>query len=172
MDLSKSKWLTFGRGFDAGLFVACVLLQARRERVSPHSDGNPPFEVPSPSFCTPHVVLSLSVFSVHLAILSVSPAPPHLLQLQRGPQTPSLSSCSSPSCFCTQPDHTCHLHRTQGPGSFAEEGAFIHRSARPSEPLIPSSLHPVTKEWLGQRGYRAAVVRGSFSSSARQNQHR
>lgn len=79
---------------------------------------------------------------------------------------------SSPSCFCTQADHTCHLHRPRGLGSFAEEGAFIHRSARPSEPLIPSSLHPVTKEWLGQRGYRAAVVRASVSSSARQNQHR
>lgn len=51
-------------------------------------------------------------------------------------------------------------------------GAFIHRSAHPSEPLIPSSLDPVTKEWLGQRGYRRAVVMGSFSSSARHNQHR
>lgn len=30
-------------------------------------------------------------------------------------------------------------------------GAFIHPSPRPSEPLIPSSLHAVTEEWPVQR---------------------
>lgn len=139
--LSKRKWLTFVRDFDAGLFVACVLLEARQEPVSPHSDRNPPFEVPSP----PRVVPSLLRLSVHLAILSVSPAPPHLLQLQPGPQTPSLSSSSSPSCFCTQPDHTCHLHRTRGLGSFAEGGGGFHPSLgspfRASHPLIPAPCH-------------------------------
>lgn len=74
-------------------------------------------------------------------VLSVGPAPPCLRQLQWGPQTPSLSSSSS-----TWPDHTCHLHGRQGPGMSAT-GAFIHSSPCPSEPLIPSSLHPVTEEW-------------------------
>lgn len=30
-------------------------------------------------------------------------------------------------------------------------GAFIHSSPCPSEPLIPSSLHPVTEEWPVRR---------------------
>lgn len=69
-----------------------------------------------------------------------------------------------------------HLPPAQDTGPWVlclpRRGPFIRRSARPSEPLIPSSLHPVTKEWLGQRGYRAPVVRGSVSSRARQNQRR
>lgn len=61
----------------------------------------------------------------------------------RGPQTPSLSSSYSPSRFCTRPDHTCHLHRTRGPGTLAA-GAFIHPITSPfraSHPLIPAPCH-------------------------------
>lgn len=141
--MGKSKWFTFVRDFDAGLFVAPVLLEARREGVSPHPERNPLFEVPSPSFALPRAVLSFLPLSVHLAILSVSPAPPHLLQLQRGPQTPSLSSSSSPSCFCTQPDHTCHLHRTQGLGSSACRGEGLSSVARLALQSL-SSPHPCT----------------------------
>lgn len=67
--------------------------------------------------CSPYAVLPFLRLSVCLTVLSVSPAALRLLQLQRGPQTPSLSSSSSPSRVRTRPDHTCHLHRTQGPGT-------------------------------------------------------
>lgn len=123
-----------------------------------------------------HLRLSLALFfsfrrlPVHLAILSVSPLRlPIPLQLQRGPQTPSLSSSSSPSCFCTQADHTWHLHRDHR----AEEGGGFHPSVarlalqRASHPLIPAPLS--LKNGRGGGGYRAAVVSGggSVSSSAR-----
>lgn len=117
--------------------------------------------------CAPCTVLSLPP-SFRPSVLSVSPAPPCLLQLQRGPQTPSLSPpppppppSSSPSRFCTRPDHTCHLHRTQGPRDLSLGGL-------PSIPHLAlqslSSPHPqpVTEEWPVQRARaardRAAVV--------------
>lgn len=60
--MSKSKWLTFVLDFDAGLFVASVLLEARQERVSPHSGHNPLFEVPSLSFALLMLFFPSSVF--------------------------------------------------------------------------------------------------------------
>jgi len=63
-----------------------------------------------------------SIFpSVRPSYLS-TPLLPAYCSCDEGPQTPSLSSSSSPSRFCSRPDHTCHLHRTQGPGTFAAMG--------------------------------------------------
>lgn len=90
--------------------------------------------------CAPCAVLPFLRLSVCLTVSSVSPAPPRPLQLQRGPQTPSLSSSSSPSRFCTRPDHTCHLHRTQGPGTLAAGLSSIPYLALQSL----SSPHPGT----------------------------
>ncbi|KAK5912938.1 hypothetical protein CesoFtcFv8_002766 [Champsocephalus esox] len=117
-----------------------------------------------------------SIFpSVRPSYLS-APLLPARCSCDEGPQTPSLSSSSSPSRFCCRPDHTCHLHRTQGPRDLRRYGAFIHPSPRPSEPLIPSSRPPVTEEWPVQRAEwdtgAAVVVRKCVSSRARGNQRR
>lgn len=57
-----------------------------------------------------------------------------------------------------------HLPPAQDTGPWVlclpRRGPFIRRSARPSEPLIPSSLHPVTKEWLGAEGTQSACCEG------------
>lgn len=115
--------------------------------------------------------------SACLNVISVSLAPPRLLQLQPGLQTPSLSSSSSLWRFCTWPHHTCHLHRRQNPGTWAA-GAFIHSSPRPSRashPLIPAPCHwgMAGAEGRGRVGHRAPVVKKkNVLSGARGNQCR
>ena len=108
------------RDFDARLSCAIRLSCSPSIPTSSMPDKNVSLCTRGPILCLKsHLHLFFFFFflvpalSFPSSVLSVSPAPPRLLQLQRGPQTPSLSSSSSPSRPCTRPDHTCHLHRTQ-----------------------------------------------------------
>lgn len=143
--MGKSKWFTFVRDFDAGLFVASVLLEARQEGVSPHPERNPLFEVPSPSFALLVLFFPSSVF------LSIWPS------YLSAPHLPISCSCSEghrhlhcpplPHPHASAPNQitpaTCTGHRTLGPLP-AEERAFhpsLGSPFRASHPLIPAPCH-------------------------------
>lgn len=168
--------------FDAGLFVPSILplrslcpllLHARQECVSLHPGPNPLFEVPSPSFALLLLSVPSSVFlSVWPSYLSAAllPASCSCSEGHRHLHCPPLPR---PHASAPGPDHTCHLHRTQG----LSHGGFhpsLTSPFRASHPLIPARCHwgMAGAEGQARAGHRAAVVRMCVLSRARGNQRR
>lgn len=115
-----------------------ILLCARQESVSQHLGPNPLFEVPSSSFALLMLAYPSPVFlPIWPSYLSAGLLPA-CCSCNQGHRYLHCPPLPWPPASAARPDHTCHLHMTQSPGTLAT-GAFIHLALQGL-----SSPHPCT----------------------------
>lgn len=150
--------MDFGDGvflcYPTFLLTPPLLFSARQECISLHPEPNPLFEVASSSLRSPSrpCLSSLPVRPSRQSEPHSSPPPAAVPRATDAFIVPPL-----PHPHASAPGHitpaTCAGRRSPRESSSGSLSSTPHLA--PSEPLIPSSRHPVTEEWPVQRAQRA-----------------
>lgn len=149
------------------LLTPPYLFSARQECISLHPEPNPLFEVASSSLRSPSRPCLSSACQTVSSVRAPCPPPPASCSCAEGHR--HLHCPPLPHPHASAPGHitpaTCAGRKSPWDLSSGSLSSTPHLA--PSEPLIPSSRHPVTEEWPVQRAQRGPGRRATQSSCCR-----